>query len=61
MKKEELRKPPKCVQCHGEMLNGYGNKTVEFPFCAKPECPNFSLLATGILPKDVAVSKKPKK
>ena len=46
-----------CVQCGAEMevravLTDFGDFAIYLPFCAKPGCPNFSLLATGELPEE---------
>jgi len=54
--KEE--KKIKCVQCGKEMITSYGNEHIGFPFCDDPECPNYGLLQTGILPKKRRINEK---
>ena len=48
----ETKKHTRCVQCAREMLHSYVNNenTYAAPFCNYPECPNYGLLQTGILP-----------
>lgn len=46
----EAEMPPECVHCHARMECSYGNESWQAPFCANPECPNYCLLQTGMLP-----------
>lgn len=41
-----------CVQCKREMTQSYSMGGLHAPLCSYPECPNYAILQTGILPEE---------